>query len=245
VTTTFRRATLAPDGRRVVTTNWEADDRVFVWDVATRRHPPGFPPDGIPGRAARVVTPERVLVVGPDGTRQLYDLASGRAVGPPLWTGEPDSGGFVRAAGNGREFIIQQAGTLRTVTAAGEVVATATAREQLFQPFALSPDGGTAAFNHPDGVALVDARTGEVRHRLRGHTATVWAAAFSPDGRRLFTAAADQTVRVWDVAAGQGVLALRHENGLVALALSADGHRLATQEQWNARGTVFDATPVP
>lgn len=40
-------------------------------------------------------------------------------------------------------------------------------------------------------------------------------------------------------------LALRHENGLAAIAVGANGRRLATLEQWNGRGAGFDATPLP
>lgn len=52
-------------------------------------------------------------------------------------------------------------------------------------------------------------------------------------------------MRVWDTATGQQLLTLQHENAIYHLALSHDGHRLATQQQWNARGQIFDATPLP
>ena len=39
--------------------------------------------------------------------------------------------------------------------------------------------------------------------RLRGHTNTIWALAFSPDGKTLASGNADQTVNFWDTASGQ------------------------------------------
>ncbi len=64
---------------------------------------------------------------------------------------------------------------------------------------------------------------------LRGHSASVWNLAYSPDGKRLATAAADNTAKVWDAAMGQELLTLRsHTQGLWAIAYSPDGKRLAT-----------------
>src|SRR5206468_3959022 len=68
-------------------------------------------------------------------------------------------------------------------------------------------------------------------HPLRDildHPAAVRAAAFSPDGRYVLTACADQKARLWDVAAGQRVgPALKHPERILALAFP-DGHTILT-----------------
>jgi WD40 repeat protein len=144
----------------------------------------------------------------------------------------------------GREFVAFGDETIRILDRNGTVVHTVNKPDKGGYPIAVSPDGGTLVVAHIDIVRLMDTRTGELRHVLKGHTAGVRLAVFSPDGLRLFTGSIDQTVKVWDTTSWQEVLTIRHENTVVALALSADGHRLATQDQWNAHGQIFDATPL-
>lgn len=63
---------------------------------------------------------------------------------------------------------------------------------------------------------------------LRGHSSVVQGAAFSPDGKRLATASADQTAKLWDAESGKEILTLRgHLGSVLGVAFSPDSKRLA------------------
>src|SRR5262245_611461 len=72
--------------------------------------------------------------------------------------------------------------------------------------------------------------------------AAIHAVVFSPDGRRILTASADNTARLWDATTGAQIGdPMRHEDEVVDAAFSPDGVRIATASKdhtarsWDAK----------
>ena len=64
---------------------------------------------------------------------------------------------------------------------------------------------------------------------LRGHTADVWGADFSPDSKYLVTGSSDKTARLWDLATGETIRIFSGHTGEVGIVtFSPDGKYLLT-----------------
>ena len=93
-------------------------------------------------------------------------------------------------------------------------------------------------------VRILDAETAREVWSLKGHASTVLEVAFSPDGHRVATSSFDNTVRLWDLTAGQEILKLVDSDDVYSVRFVSGGRRLigATRD---GRIRVWDATPLP
>jgi WD40 repeat protein len=177
------------------------DGKLILWDLTTDQEILSFP--------AHVTTINDVAV-HPDGIHVATASFDGTA---KIWDISPQ--------GN-REWL-----TISGVTG-------------LRPKVAYSPDGTRLATSGTDNSAVIwDAQTGKELVTMPGHIDVLYDIAFSPDGSRLATCSRDSTVRIWNSTTGKELLRLSKEghgdgvigathSGIMAVAFSPDGERLAT-----------------
>jgi WD40 repeat protein len=57
----------------------------------------------------------------------------------------------------------------------------------------------------------------------------VWSVAFSPDGARIASGSADETIKLWDAASGRLLRTFEgHSNSVASVAFSPDGARIVS-----------------
>ncbi len=93
---------------------------------------------------------------------------------------------------------------------------------------ALSAGGSLSEDRNAGGdkaIRIWDAAKGVQKAKLLGHSGTVRAAAFLPDGRRVISASTDGTVRLWDAQTGSELRVLASVPEIISsLAVSKDGN---------------------
>ncbi len=177
----------------------------------------------------------RLLVVTRGGS-QVWDTVTGKGVGTRHPNLTPKDGGPGMAALSADGQLAAMNYTMSGDTevwevATGRVRCTLRKLENL-NGVRFSPDGSRLLVNEAfpvNRITLWDTTTGALAAELTGHTNTITAQVYSPDGTRLATASMDQTVKVWNAATGQLLHTLRgHSSTVNAVAFNPDGRRLVS-----------------
>ncbi|MDG4830309.1 pentapeptide repeat-containing protein [Solwaraspora sp. WMMD1047] len=137
--------------------------------------------------------------------------------------------------------ILLPAGTART-TWPQDPVTPVVAPGGVSLGVAFSPDGALLAIGRGNAVELIDRTRNQTVGLLTGHTDSVTAVAFSPDGTLLTTASWDNTARIWDPTTGDHHTTLTgHTSAVNAVAFSPDGTLLTTASR-DGTARIWDPT---
>jgi WD40 repeat protein len=183
---------------------------------------------------------DSVLTGGRDGSVRPWDAGSGTLLGELSKQSSPITAAAFRPGG----------GQVAAVTADGVArvwdLSSGALLAELAAPggtlLAYSPNARWLAVGAANGsVHIVDDLTLLAGPDLGGHGGAVLAVNFSADSKRLVTASADQTARVWELDSVQPPLELRGHSAFVAdAAFDATGDRVVTASAdgsariWNA-----------
>jgi WD40 repeat protein len=223
----------SPDSRQVATGGREGFGGMQLWDVASHKvinRPPLAPSEGDLTDAAFSPNGHLLVAATVTGALAFWNPQTGAPIGRALHPHHPHIIPNEQIRGVSLAFADHGA-TLFTSAQGDKTIAWDVAHRRPIREFplggalAVSPNGLLLAFGQRDGrILLADARTGQSRRALTGHTAEAWNLAFSPDSATLVSVSIDATGIVWDVATGQALQTLRGHNGWVtALVVSPDG----------------------
>jgi len=222
-----------PDGTKLLAAG--LDRAVHMWDIRTGKELGTFE-----GHTSYIwnlaLSPDRstLATASEDSTVKLWSMTSGQL----LRTLEGHSArvdavafshdGKLLASGGGdnstRIWNVKSGRQLRQLPGGGN-------EGSLVRGVAFSPKGNRLATVN-DGsteVKIWDVPTGREVSSFQGHTSSVFAVAYSPDGSKIATTSLDKTARLWDASTGKELYAFRgHTHTVICLAFSADGAHLAT-----------------
>jgi WD40 repeat protein len=241
-------ATLSPDSRWLAL-SWKSDReyRIAICDSTSAKEQASWPLLHTDRILSLTSSPDstHLLSTSEDGTARLWDVATGRPIGPPMRHGSgvkllrgafrPDGTRLVTCSADGT--VCQWDARTGVEVAppfeghAGEVSAAV-----------YSPDGQWIASGGADQTVRLWRATGRREVRvLHGHTGKVTLLTFSRDGRRLGSVSEDGTARIWETDPLCRLPVLSgHESYVYPVAYSPDGQWVASGS-WDGNVRLWDA----
>jgi WD40 repeat protein len=218
------------DARYVLTSCEDGSFR--LWDSEGCKVVFDFPkaPDG---RVPAVLSRDRRRAVLPDGPRsvRVWDLESYHALSGPLelpgrithvgFSPDPNIIAVASIDGTVGIWTVQDA---RLVTPWIKL-------QRAVERVEFSPDGVILAASCGSMITLWDTKTWLKLREINAHENQILTLSFTPDGRRLISAAYNQSLKIWDVGSGQMMGQLSAEQPECDFQISPNGKNLATGSQ--------------
>jgi len=228
-----------PDGQRMMTCS--LDGSLRVWKLETGKQIGENWRDGDSTVWTIVLSPDGKKVVSgsDDGGVRLWDIDTGKVLAK--WMGHTKGVWSVSWSQDGQRVVSGSLdGTARVwdvekgVTILGPIE---TGHEDV-RSVVYSPDMTFIATGGHDGpstdstesqVKIWDAKTGKLVVTLKGHTASVWCLAWTPDGKTLISGSVDHSIRTWNTTTWKQIAVLKgHTNTVYRIAISPNGRILAS-----------------
>jgi WD40 repeat protein/serine/threonine protein kinase len=245
-------ARFSRDGKQIITAS--RDRTAMLWDAALgqRLRPFEEGHEYLATAAAFFPDGKRLATGAGDNSVRIWNITEGTQERVFTPTGRigvialSPQGDWLATGSPGSELQVWNADS-------GELLATLSGHGAEVSAIAVSPQGDLIASGDERGRVRLWQRgetpaAWEFVRELRGHSRSISAIHFQPDGRRLVTASGDRTCGQWDVASGQELrqLVLRHPDWVSSLDLSADGTlALTTCDDGKVRlWRLADATPI-
>jgi WD40 repeat protein len=215
----------SPDGTRLATAS--SDGTARLWDARTgapvgqaMRHQGGVGYVHFSADGGLLVTASQ------DHTARLWDAQSGASAGRPMR--HDGAVEWAKFSPNGQRVVTATASAVFLWDRASQDLVGGPIPADFPYPYPeFSPDGRRLVVSAKGGL-LVDTQTGKpVPSFLDGKTLLIYA-LFSGSGRWLAAVGVDDTVRIWDVAAGRVAHSLRHPAAVHSVWFSPDDRRLLT-----------------
>jgi WD40 repeat protein len=121
----------------------------------------------------------------------------------------------------------------------GTLVPSGVGRDPYYSFLAYSPNGKQIiSFGFDATIKVWDANTGKELGALKGHTARIWDAAYSPDGKLIVSASAGANkLIIWDANTGQLLRTFGNDPSAVSsVHFSPDGKRVVSLGSYGIRG---------
>jgi len=190
------------------------------WTMGGERTTFAFTPDG-----SHLLTVNKT-----DQMPTLYRMSDGKEVRTFRATSQWGGPAAIGMSPDGKTALVEKQGQITLYDpSTGLVIAAFKDFPGRIADFTWSNDGKRLAVASYKAAFIFEMPDRKLVATLKGHLAEVTKVAFSPDGSRVLTGAADDTAAVWETATGKMLSVCKgHSGTLTSVLFRADGQQVAT-----------------